>query len=131
MNQYNCPYCTAYLNVNGFVALTIKQKHGNSGIILMSEELGDYSIHLNPNLNIEPGEKTDFYCPSCSRSLEFKEDQNMVRILKTDENNEQFTVVFSAVFGERSTYQISEERHLSFGEHAMKYLDPTWYQKIS
>ena len=129
MNQYNCPYCMAYLNVNGYVALSIKQRHGNSGIILMSEELGDYTIHLNPSLKFEAGEKTDFYCPSCSKSLQVEEDQNKVRILKTDENNDRHVVVFSALFGENSTYQLFEERQLSFGEHAIKYLDPTWYLK--
>lgn len=129
MNQYNCPYCAAYLNVNGFVALSVKKRHGNSGIILMNEALGDYTIHLNPNLKFETGEKTDFYCPSCSKSLQVEEDENKVRIIKTDENNEKHTVIFSAIFGEKSTYQLSEERQLSFGEHALKYLDPTWYLK--
>ena len=128
MNQYNCPYCTAYLNVNGYVTLIIKKKHGKKGVILMSEELGDYSIHLNPELKFKTGEKTEFYCPCCGKSLEFKHDENKVRIFKTDENGVENTVIFSALFGEQSTYQLSEERQLSFGENAMKYLNPTWYQ---
>ena len=129
MNHYKCTYCSAHLNVNGYIVLSFKKKHGKNGIILMSEELGNYTVHLNPDLKFEEGEKSEFYCPCCSKSLQFKEDQNKVRIFKTDEKGEEHTVIFSAIFGEKSTYQLSEERQLSFGEHAMKYLDPTWYLK--
>ena len=129
MVHYNCPYCMAYLNVNGYVAFTVKKEHGKSGLILMSEELGDYSSFTNPNLTYEVGEKTEFFCPSCSKSLLHGVENDLVRIIKTDEDQEKHTILFSAKFGEKSTYQLSEERQLSFGEHALKYVDPDWYLK--
>lgn len=129
MNHYNCPYCRAYLNVNGFIALNVKKEGENSGVILLSEKLGDYSSHINPKLHYEEGEMTWFYCPSCSKSLHMVEDESLVRILKKDEEDEEHTVIFSAINGKQLTHQISKERQLSFGEHALKFVDPDWYKK--
>ena len=64
MNQYNCPYCSAYLNVNGYIVLSFKRKYGKDGIILLNEELGNYDFHVNPDVTFDPGEKTEFHCPS-------------------------------------------------------------------
>ena len=64
-----------------------------------------------------------------AKSLEFERDENMVKIFKVDENGEEHTVIFSAIFGKKLTYLISEERQQSFGEQAQKYLDPEWYLK--
>ena len=129
MNQYNCPYCSSHLNANGYIVLSFSSDNDTCGIVLMSEKLGDYTIHFNPGIKIKKGEKTHFYCPCCSKSLEFEHDKNMVRIFKIDENNEEHTVIFSAIFGKKQTFLLSEERQLSFGEHAMKFLDPKWYLK--
>ena len=129
MKQYYCPYCSAQLNVNGFIALSISKKKSKSGMILLSEELGDYTSHISSNLTFEEGEKADFNCPSCTKSLEFESDKNLVRIFKTDKDGKEYAVIFSSIYGEQSTYRLSSERKLSFGEHAMKYADPEWYLK--
>jgi hypothetical protein len=129
MNQYYCPYCSSFLNVKGYIVLSYKRDHGKSGVMFMSDELGDYTVHLNKEVKINKGEKTHFYCPCCSKSLEFEKDENMVKIFKVDENGEEHTVIFSAIFGEKLTYLISEERQQSFGEKAQKYLDPEWFLK--
>lgn len=130
MKHYNCPYCNAYLNAQGYIALGVKIPHGNTGVILLSEEIGDYRTRINPKLEIKEGDLTHFHCPSCTKSLNVPDDDKHVKILKTDENGEEHTVVFSAVNGEQSTYLISKERQLTFGEHAMKFMDPEWYMKF-
>ena len=129
MKHYNCPYCSAYLNLDGKIVLSVKQPKGNSGVIFLSEELGDYVTKLNPKLDIKEGELTHFHCPSCAESLHMLEDENHVRIKKTDKNGEEHSLIFSAIKGKLSTYLISKERQLTFGEHALKYLDPEWYLK--
>ena len=86
MNQYYCPYCSTLLNVNGFIVLSYKTDHGKCGVLLMSEELGNYTVHINPKIKIKQGDKTHFFCPCCSKSLEFERDENMVKIFKKDEN---------------------------------------------
>ncbi|MBL4706056.1 MAG: hypothetical protein JKY54_16135 [Flavobacteriales bacterium] len=129
MKQYYCPYCRAHLNVHGYIVLTLKRKEGRSGIILMSDTIGDYTTHINTEINLGDGEKAHFYCPCCAKSLEYEQNKNMVKIFKVDELGEEHTVIFSAIFGEKSTYKLSLERQLSFGEHAMKFIDPEWYLK--
>lgn len=129
MNDYNCPHCKAYLNVNGYVALAVRKNHGHSGVILMSEELGDYTSFLNSNLKCNEGEITFFHCPCCSKSLQLNKDERLVKILKTNSKNEETIVIFSAICGTKSTYHISEERQKTFGENAMEFIDPEWYLK--
>jgi len=129
MKQYHCTYCSALLNVNGFLVLSVKRSHDRSGLVLLSDEIGDYNVHINPDISFEEGEKAHFHCPCCSKSLEYENNENLVKIFKTDENGEQHTVIFSAIFGERLTYKLSEERQLSYGEHATKYADPEWFVK--
>ena len=113
MNHFTCPNCSAHLNVDGKLVLAIKTANGQHRIVLMSDELGNYSVHHHPSLKLEKGEKTYFYCPSCKGSLDFKKDQNMVRIFMTTEEGEEHTIIFSAIYGDEATFQISEERSKS------------------
>ena len=128
MSNYNCPHCNADLNVGGKIILAFKRKKGKDGLFLMSEELGDYSIVHSPSISLAKDEKLHFYCPCCSRSLEYKNNENLARIFRRDETDEETSVIFSAIFGEKSTYQVSQEKQLSFGEHALRYMQPDWYK---
>ena len=96
---------------------------------MLSEELGDYTVHHSDNLNFSEGEKVHFLCPACHHSLEFKENKNLARVIELDERGEEHAIIFSALFGEKSTYRINETRTLTFGEHAVRYMDPDWYRK--
>ncbi len=128
MNRFLCPYCQAQLNVGGHLVLSVHCKNGTKGVVLLSDELGNYSADISDNLKFNEGDHIHFHCPACSHSLEYKENKNLARVLKEDKGVES-TIVFSAIFGEQSTYQINEERTLTFGEHALRYTDPDWYRK--
>lgn len=99
-------------------------------MILLSDELGDYTMFISNNLHINEGDKVHFRCPACHHSLEYKQNKNLVRIMELDKNGNEHTVIFSAIFGEQSTYRISEERTMSYGENAIRYMDPDWYRKL-
>lgn len=129
MNHYTCPNCSVHLNVDGNIVLSIKTHDGNHGVVLLSDTLGDYSVHHHPALKLQKGEKTHFYCPSCKGSLDYSKDQNMVRIFMHSDEGEEHTVIFSAIYGDQATFQISEERSKSYGELAHKFQDPEWYLK--
>lgn len=129
MTQYKCPYCSTQLNVNGHVVLSLKREYKQDALILLNEELGNYNYHVSPSVKIKEKENVNFHCPSCARSLDLKQDENKARIIKIDENGEKLAVIFSTIFGDHSTYAVSKERQMSYGEHALKYLDPTWYMK--
>jgi len=127
MSTYSCPNCSTALNVHGFLVLVAKNEAGRCGIVLLSDKLGNYEVHFNDQFQVEKGERTEFFCPSCSQSVLYNKDDQMVRLFYTDDNGEESTVIFSAVFGENATFQISEKRKQSYGEMISKFKDPEWY----
>ena len=99
---------------------------------MLSEKIGDFTIYLSQNLQreIKEGDKLHFHCPGCEESLEYAENRNLARLFLSEDGGVEHTIIFSTIFGEQSTYQISEERTKSFGEHALRYMDPDWYKKV-
>lgn len=97
---------------------------------MLSDQLGDYTAHMSGNLHFDEGDKVHFHCPACQHSLEYKQNKNLARVIKVDEQGKEHTIIFSALFGEQSTYEISQERTLSYGEGAIRYMDPDWYRKL-
>ncbi len=126
MIKFVCPYCFIQLNVNGHIVLVGNFLNGQKGLVLLSEKIGDYTVHFSSDIHAEKGEKVHFHCPSCQKSLEYSKNKDLVRIVK-HKKNEEYSVVFSAIFGEHCTYKISEERTLTYGESALKYQNPEWY----
>ena len=127
MKKYKCPFCLVQLNLNGQLILLSHFKSGQKGLVLLSEKIGDYSVYISDDIKIERGEKAQFLCPSCHKSLEYYKNRNLVRIIKENELGRDFTIIFSAIFGEHCTYKITEERTLTYGETAMRYQNPEWY----
>ena len=127
MKKYTCPYCFIQLNINGQIVLLGEFPNGQKGLLLLSDKLGDYTVHFDPSIHLDKGDKVDFHCPSCQKSLEYSKNADLVRLVKKDENDNEFSVVFSAIFGEHCTYKISEERTFTYGESAIKYQNPEWY----
>lgn len=127
MKKYTCPYCFTQLNINGQIVLVGEFSHGQKGIIFLSDKLGDYTVHLSSDIYMEVGDKARFSCPCCNKSLEYAKNKDLVRLVKTDKKGKEYSVVFSAIFGEHCTYKISEERTLTYGESAIKYQNPEWY----
>ena len=130
MKTFICPYCQAQLNLNGHIVLSAQCENSGKGVILLSDQLGDFTAYISNNLQIEPGNKVQLLCPACHHSLEYNQNKNLARILQIDKNGTEHTIVFSAIFGEKSTFQISEERTMSYGENALRYMDPDWYRKL-
>jgi uncharacterized protein YbaR (Trm112 family) len=130
VNRLVCPYCQAQLNLGGHLILAGTCSENNKGVFLMSDKLGDYSVLYSDNLKMNQGDKVHFSCPACHHSLEYKENKNLAKIIQVDENKEEHTIIFSTIFGEESTYHINEIRTLTFGENALRYMDPDWYRKI-
>ena len=129
MSSYKCPDCKGTLNVNGFIVLTITNLNEQTGILLLSESLGDYKVHFSPNLNIKRGEMSHFSCPCCNSSLRHPENKNLVRIMRSNEHGVDSMVVFSSIYGEHSSLEIMEDNVISYGSNALKFTDPEWYLK--
>ncbi len=124
MENYICPKCKGFLNVdNELVFITVNQKE-EAAIIMLSAELGDYSIKSNQKIDFKPGELIDFFCPLCYADFNAEEfDKNLARVIRIDKNGNETDIVFSKIYGEKCTYTIYDKDLGSYGESKEKYLD--------
>jgi len=122
-NNFICPRCKGYLNVGDHIILAADTEHKDAGLILLSPELGNYSIKTNSEFEIRDGEKYDFFCPVCQEKLAANVHDNLSRILMVDENGKQYEILFSKIAGEKSTYKIVGESLELYGEHKSNYIN--------
>ena len=127
MKKYLCPYCCIQLNVDKHLVLIGHGSSGHKGLILLREELGDYNVKMPSGFTLDKGEKVQFHCPGCAKSLDYTHKKDFAWILKHDEEGKEHTIIFSVIFGDHATYKISEERTISYGEKAIQYTNPEWY----
>jgi hypothetical protein len=115
------------LNVDNHIIVICQRNSGNKGLILLNEKLGDYNVKMSSGFSLDKGEKVQFHCPGCSKSLDYSRKKDFAWLLKQDEEGKEFTIIFSVIFGNQATYKISEERTISYGEKAIQYTNPEWY----
>lgn len=124
--NYICPNCRTYLNVGERIVISAKNHKGDKGILLFSIHLGDYEIEKHSWFDIEENEIISMFCPCCHKSLKHpKVHENIYKIVMQDEEDQEYEILFSGIYGERCTYQISEEKVKTFGDDAGKYLNYT------
>lgn len=121
--NYQCPRCTAYLNVNDCVLFSVKTPDSKVGIISLHSEIGNYSIKKNPEFSYNEGDQLDFYCPVCHTELASEIHDKLARIIMIDEENNKYEILFSRVAGEKSTYKIVGETMDIYGDDSAEYLD--------
>jgi uncharacterized protein YbaR (Trm112 family) len=122
-SNFICPKCRNALNVDRHVVFIVEKAEGTRGLLLMSAELGDYSIRNNPQIEIEEGERLEFYCPLCQTRLNVHYHPNLVRVLMVDEQDVESQVLFSRIVGQKSTYLIRDGKVEPFGFESSAYLD--------
>ena len=124
--NYICPNCRTYLNVGDRIVISAKNHKGDKGILLFSIQLGDYEIQKHSWFDIEENEVIRMFCPCCHKSLKHpKVHENIYKVIMQDEEDQEYEILFSGIYGERCTYQISEEKVNTFGDDAGKYLNYT------
>lgn len=122
--NYLCPNCRTYLNVDERIILAAENMEGQKGILLFSIHLGDYEILKHPYFDLRDNEIIQIFCPCCHKCLkDTRVHKNIYKILMQDEEDQEYQILFSGVYGERCTYKISDGKVSSYGEHASKYLN--------
>ncbi|MBS3807487.1 MAG: hypothetical protein KGY60_08295 [Bacteroidales bacterium] len=66
------------------------------------------------------GERIEFCCPLCNKSLTADIDKNLTHIL-LQQDNKMYDICFSRIKGEKSTYVFHEGGATRAGEHADRY----------
>ena len=121
--NFLCPHCRGYLNIEGSIVFIVKNNLGESGIFLLHSELGNYEVTKHPLFFYENGEHLEFKCPLCHKKLASDIHDNLAKIIYIDEKREEFNILFSIVAGEKSTFKMVGESVEVFGEHSKDYLE--------
>jgi hypothetical protein len=121
MNDFMCPHCRGHLRVGDNIIFKIKNKQKETGLLLLSPQIGNYSSLKHHSFKINEGEDVDFSCPLCSSDLKSDIHINLVNVLMVDDKGEEYNVYFSKIKGEHSTYFTKGEEVGSTGVDAGKY----------
>ena len=121
MNDFMCPKCKGHLRVGDHIIFKIKNHRKETGLILLSPQIGNYSSIKHPSFEFGQGELVDFYCPLCSASLKSDIHKNLALVLMKDQEGKGFAVYFSQVAGEHSTYEVDGDSVRAAGEDAGLY----------
>ncbi len=122
-NNFLCPKCKNSLNIDRHVVFVVEKYDGVRGLLLLSSDLGDYTIRSNPSFEVEEGERLEFYCPMCHGRLTGYSHPNLVSVLLLDKEGEDSQVFFSRIVGQNSTYLLKDGKIDSFGFDSSEYLD--------
>jgi len=120
--NFICPRCKGFLNVGNQIILSAENKN-NTGLVLFSPELGNYTTQKNPNFETLEGEKYEFFCPLCKKKLAADIHDNLSHIIMIDEEKNEYQILFSKIAGEKSTYKIIGESAEIYGDHHSNYID--------
>jgi hypothetical protein len=125
--HYSCPHCTKVLNPGTKVVLLI-QNNGDHELILLSPELGDYTVVYPLSFEPELGKSYTFRCPVCHRDLQSDLNDNLVELEAETIDGRTERVGFSRVYGERATFVGSGPDHVTlYGDHATRYDAPNFF----
>jgi len=121
--DFKCPHCSNLLNVGENIVFTARNRFGKEGLIMLTPQIGDYTVIKHPNFDIHKGEKVDFYCLYCNTQLVSERNPNLAKILMSDEKGIEYEILFSRIVGEHATYRIVGKTVDIYGEDAAEYLD--------
>lgn len=113
---YTCPHCHGVLNPGTKIVLR-GQRGKSRALILLSPQPGNYDAILPEGFSLKARDRVDFSCPLCDADLASARDGALAEIAFRA-GDLQGTVAFSRLFGQHSTYFITEESVKAYGEHA-------------
>ncbi|MBI5218764.1 MAG: hypothetical protein HY958_07535 [Bacteroidia bacterium] len=131
--KYFCPHCKCQLNVGNDIIFTAKKTNGEKGLILASQEVGDYSVTKDPLFTMQKGDHLEIICPVCHKNLRVEKiNENLAMILMKDEKGVESEIYFSEIYGEHCTYKITNKKKIEmYGEDSHRYnfwgISPNYY----
>ena len=121
MNDFLCPKCREHIRVGDNIIFKVKNSKRQSGVLLLSPQIGNYTSVKHPSFEIQAGEYLDFFCPLCNASLMSDIHKNLARVIQCDKSGKNNDVYFSQIVGEHSTFETDGESVHIAGEDAGKY----------
>ena len=125
---YLCPHCRGAINAGNNIILSAKTNTNKIGLILLHEEIGNYTSDHSSSLSVEEGEVVDLFCPVCHKSLNIPIKDALAKYIRIDDNLKESFIIISRKYGERITFKVDENKHVeSYGEKLSRYIDPDWF----
>lgn len=121
-NDFICPKCKGQLQPGENIVFSIKTRDGKRGLLLLSPQLGEYTIIKHPALKLKQGEHLEFLCPLCHESLSsFEEHINLAKIIMIEPEGNTSEIAFSKIVGEKCTYKIQNNKVEGYGPDSPEY----------
>lgn len=125
---YICPHCRGTLNADKNIILSARKSKKNRGLVLLHEEIGNYTVSMSSSLDVKEGEMVEFICPICHKSLNYEKGEHLARFLRVEENDEESYIIISRTYGERITFKVDKNKRVeTFGQSLSRYIDPDWF----
>jgi hypothetical protein len=128
---YLCPHCRGAINAGNNIILSAKTGENKVGLILLHEEIGNYSSDLSSSIIVKKGEVVDLFCPVCHESLNIPNKDALAKYIRVDDNCREFYIIISRKYGERITFKVDEKKQVeSYGEKLSRFIDPEWFLSL-
>jgi len=121
MNDFLCPKCEEHIRVGDNIIFKVKNQKKQSGLLLLSPQIGNYASVKHPSFTIETGEYLEFFCPLCNAALMSDIHNNLARVILRDKSGKSHDVYFSQIVGEHSTFATDGDSVHVAGEDAGRY----------
>lgn len=121
MHDFVCPECDGNLKVGDHVIFRVKTKKKQSGLLLLSPQIGNYISIKHPSFKYNDNDYLEFYCPLCCCSITSKIDKNLAHVILLDKDGKRSDVYFSQIAGEHSTFATDGDSVHFEGEDAGRY----------
>ncbi len=125
--KYLCPHCKSNISIQEDIVLIAENKSNEKGVVLLHTEIGNYTSKKSPDFYIKEGEEAEFFCPICSKNLDYQFKTGLVCLLFVNETKQESTIIFSKIYQKKCTYQIIDKKVYSYGECAKKFSNPEWF----
>jgi len=122
-NRFLCPSCRSDLKIKNSVIFSAQTEKGIKGLVLLSPELGNYSILHVPAFKYSDGEHIDFFCPVCHSDLGIPNvSKDLASVIMIDERKVEYNIVFSQIAGKKCTIKMKENAIIeSYGDNADEF----------
>jgi hypothetical protein len=125
---YLCPHCRGAINAGNNIILSAKSETHSVGLILLHEEIGNYTSEISASLTINKGEVVDVFCPICHESLNIPSKDALAKYIRIDEDCNDCFIIISRRYGEKITFKVNEDKHIeTYGEKISRFIDPEWF----
>ncbi len=121
MFDFLCPKCRGDIRVGDNIIFKVRNHRKQTGLLLLSPQIGNYTSIKHPSFEIENGEFLEHYCPICDASLVSDIHPNLAHVILQDEAGKSNDVYFSQIVGEQSTFETDGESVHIEGADAGRY----------